>query len=130
MKKAAVLSIAAFYLLLTTGMFVCIIHCGAEALIKPQTMQMTMSMQHGKKGCAGAKDCDCCKKHDNFVVKENLKTAISLNFEQSAILIHHFEIADFLLSKPVYIKPTTNWSNAPPGSSGRSISIQNCSLLI
>jgi hypothetical protein len=124
MKKVAVLSIAAFYLLLTTGMFVCMVHCGAEALIKPQEMQTVMSMQHGKK------DCDCCKKHNGFVVKENIKTGISLNFDQAPILIHHFEIADFLLSKPVYINHTSNWSNAPPGYSGRAISIQNCSLLI
>lgn len=130
MKKAAVLSITAFYLLLTTGMFVCMVHCAAESIITRPAMQMSGSMHHPEKSCAGKKDCDCCKKHGDFVIKENIKPATDLQYAQTAIMIHHFKIADFFLNIPVLENTLWEESNAPPGTSGKAITIQNRSLLI
>lgn len=36
MRKTCAIGFAAFYLLLTTGMFVCIFHCVSEYFLKPQ----------------------------------------------------------------------------------------------
>ena len=120
---------AAFYLLLTTGMFVCFVHCAAAKIIEPKAMQMS-AMHHPSKDCAHGNDCDCCKKHGSFVIKENIKTGIAINFAQTAILIHHFEIAGLLPEQPVIADNFHDWSNAPPGKTGKAIAIQNCSLLI
>ncbi|MDP9078479.1 MAG: hypothetical protein M3O71_13685 [Bacteroidota bacterium] len=130
MKKAAVLCITAFYLLLTTGMFVCMVHCAAENLVKEPAMQMTKSMHHDGKGCAEKKNCDCCKKHGNFVIKENLKPATDIQYAQAAIVIPRFEIAGFILSTPVIQNSSWHESNAPPNRSGKTIIIQNQSFLI
>jgi hypothetical protein len=130
MKKAAILSITAFYLLLTTGMFVCVVHCAAESLVTKPDMHMAKSMEHHGKDDACKKDSDCCKKHGNYIIKENIKPAIDVQYAQTAILIHHFEIAAFLLNTPAFRNTSWEESNAPPGRSGKTISIQNCSLLI
>lgn len=125
MKKAAILSITAFYLLLTTGMFVCIVHCAAETIAAKPAMHMDGAMEHNCK-----KDCDCCKKHGNYVIKENIKPATDIQYTQTAILIRHFEKAGFLLNTIAFQNTSWEESNAPPGRSGKAISIQNCSLLI
>ena len=130
MKKAVVLSITAFYLLLTTGMFVCIVHCAAEGLGTKPAMQMAKSTDHNGKDCAAKKDCDCCKKHGNYIIKENIKPATDIQYTQTAVLISHFEIAGFLLHTTTFQNTSWEESNSPPGRSGKAISIQNCSLLI
>jgi len=124
MKKAAILSITAFYLLLTTGMFVCMIHCAAKNLVKEPAMKMAGSMRHD------GKNCDCCKKHTNYIIKENLKPATDTQYAQMALLITHFEIAGFLLNTPVVKNASWQESNAPPNKSGKTIIIQNHSFLI
>ena len=130
MKKAAILSITAFYLLLTTGMFVCLMHCAAEGLVTKPAMHMAGAINHNGKDCAAKKDCDCCKKHGNFVIKENIKPATDLQYVQSAILIHQFEITGFLFHATILQNALWAQGNAPPGRSGKVISIQNRSLLI
>jgi hypothetical protein len=132
MKKAAILSITAFYLLLTTGMFVCILHCAAKTLIAKQEMQMAGSAahSHSKDDCGMGKDCDCCKKHGSYIVKENLKPGNDVQLVHIATLTQHIQIADFLLTVSNYNNPSWTNSNAPPGKSGKAISIQFCSLLI
>jgi hypothetical protein len=130
MKKAVILSITAFYLLLTTGMFVCIVHCAAESLVAKPAMHMAKSMDHNGKDCAAKKGCDCCKKHGDFIIKENIKPTTDVQYVQSAVLIHQFKIADLFLNIPVIQNTSWYQSNAPPGRSGKIISLQNCSLLI
>ena len=128
MKKAAILSITAFYLLLTTGMFVCMVHCTAgNMLTKPA---MAMAMGHRDKDCCKDNKKDCCKKHGIYVIKENIKPATELQFAQTAILIHHFELADFLLSTPLVQNTLVEQTKAPPNKSGRAIIIQNHTFLI
>lgn len=49
MKKAAALSLATFYLFLTTGMFVCFVSCGAKSLIDFVSNPTTESHHHDQK---------------------------------------------------------------------------------
>ncbi|MDN3581623.1 hypothetical protein [Mucilaginibacter flavus] len=132
MKRAAIISMAAFYLLLTTGMFVCIVHCGAQSIIsKPMAMAHAGMGIHGaKKHCNGNEDCGCCKKHGNYVVKENIKPSFELQFAQAGIRVEQ--------SVPIYSHSNlsaisnTSWieGKAPPWKTGKLISIQNHSLQI
>ena len=74
MKNIAILLLTSFYLLITTGIFVCAVHCSAEALTAKSSMKMQhhsccAKMDHRKEN----KGSGCCKKHGAFLVKENLK---------------------------------------------------------
>ena len=135
MKKAAIFSITAFYLLLTTGMFVCVMHCAAEKLFEKPGMQMQMAGSNGSthqsKHCTYGDDCGCCKNHGSYAVRENLKPGYDLSFAQSVIAVQPVQLPEFLLSSPVYISDHL-WQdvNAPPGKSGKSLAIQYRSLLI
>lgn len=101
MRKVSAVSLAAFYLLLTTGIYVCLLHCTAEyflgssvvmadhdddhddhdesaALPLDQTHSNPASHHTEKKPCKGG-DCDCCNKHGSYAVKENLSTSVDFN---------------------------------------------------
>lgn len=129
MKKAAVFGMAAFYLLLTTGMFVCMVHCAAEGLVKKPAMAMEHNHQP-KKQCARGSDCGCCKQHGEYVVKENLKPGFDYQFSPIATLVAYAVPEGFFTPK----RQPTNYSwtdiKAPPGKSGKTISIQLRSLQI
>lgn len=84
MKKQAAIFMAAFYLLLTTGMYVCVVSCGSSHLREFLAANVS-SVSHShdekqnhcqdesKKDCDGNEDCSCCKKHGDYIVKENIK---------------------------------------------------------
>jgi len=129
MKKAAVLTITAFYLLLTTGMFVCMVHCAAENLLSPSAPPMAMTMK-GNHDCCTKKEHNCAQKHGSYILKENLKSSIDLQFSQIAIILRPFVIAD--ITRPVATAQNTSWvlNNSPPGKSGRDIAILNQTFLI
>ena len=135
MKKASILSITAFYLLLTTGMFVCIVHCTSEHFFKPR-VAMQMMAHHSsngkhKKHNTQGKDCDCCNKHGNFVIKENIKPA-TVNI-QSPMLAFTVQQFNYIPTAPQYAglnKFTPLYGKAPPALSGKAISIQLHSLQI
>ena len=135
MKRVAVLSIAAFYLLLTTGMFVCLVHCTGQSLMgnkmAMQAMDHKVAQHHHHKHNTKSDDCDCCKKHGNYVIKENIKPAsvdaqapvmaiITRPFQTIPAATHYIFLNTFKLSL----------GNAPPGLSGKAIAIQQCSLQI
>jgi bacterioferritin-associated ferredoxin len=131
MKKAAVFSMAAFYLLLTTGMFVCIVHCAAESMVKKPAMAMAHNHDHQpKKHCGNGSGCDCCKQHGAYVVKENLKPGFNYQFSPTAVLIA-FAVPEGLFTTKQQV---TNYcwtdTKAPPGKSGKALSIQLRSLQI
>jgi hypothetical protein len=130
MKKAAILSITAFYLLLTTGMFVCIVHCSAEAMIIKPVMHLAYAGHHHKDSCKSGKDCDCCKKHGTYIIKENIKPVASFDSQQFAIIIDHPLIENFIQEYPTTATLAWRDSNAPPWKSGKAISIQFRSLQI
>lgn len=85
MKKAAILTIATFYLLLTTGMYVCILHCTAECFVQPKiAMHDDSDKAHEgeeHKPCKNKDACDCCKKHGTYAIKENIKPEANLQSE-------------------------------------------------
>jgi len=126
MKKAAVLSLTAFYLLLTTGMFVCAVHCAAESLRTTPAMQMAGMGKH----CMNNTACDCCKKHGNFVIKENLKPGCTVECNQNAAVIPQIQIAGFYLNTQFDSNTSGKDGNAPPGKSGKALVIEFRSLLI
>jgi hypothetical protein len=134
MKKAAILSIAAFYLLLTTGMYVCILHCTAEYFVRPKiAMHDDCDEAHeGKehKPCKDNDGCDCCKKHGAYVIKENIKPANDFQSVQVAVAIDHPVIVNFIQEYPAAITLVWTDSHAPPWKSGKDISIQFRSLQI
>lgn len=131
MKKAAVLVMAAFYLLLTTGMFVCILHCSAERLGKTPVMAMAKmpGHEHHKK-CAHGDDCGCCKKHGEYVVKENIKPGVDYQFSLIAAIVAYPASPAFFAPKPRLINYAWADVKGPPGRSGKSLSIQLHSLQI
>lgn len=129
MKKAAALCLTAFYLLLTSGMFVCAVHCTTEKLVNKQCMQMAGTP--GKCCADKSKGDGCCKKHANFVIKENVKPGYQIRFS--------LPLLTFLPVKPIGVTfepaaftpiASMNNGNDPPGKSGKAISIRFCSLLI
>lgn len=127
MKKAAILSITAFYLLLTTGMFVCMIHCTAENIVAKSAM--AMSMGHRGKDCC-KNNHDCGKKHGNYVIKENIKPVTEVQFAQTALQAPRFELICFLVTAPFVQTTLLRQTKAPPDKSGRAIITKNRSFLI
>jgi ABC-type nickel/cobalt efflux system permease component RcnA len=134
MKRAAVLSIAAFYLLLTTGMFVCLVHCTGESLMgnkmTMQAMDHKAAHHHHKHG-AKSDDCDCCKKHGNYVIKENIKpVGVDTQSPVVAIVTRPFQSIPAVTNYIVLNTFKLSLGKAPPGLSGKAIAIQQCSLQI
>ncbi|WP_292945706.1 hypothetical protein [Mucilaginibacter sp. 44-25] len=157
MRRFGAISLAAFYLLLTTGMFVCLVHCGAEFLFgKPEheltELAVDEHMDHGhdekslqkhdndhgkgkayghKKSCGKDKDCSCCNQHGNYVIKEN--STSSPEFQLSAL-----HVAPLFLpydsAAPVrgIFEAKISWFNAtgPPRSAVQRLFITHRSLLI
>ena len=41
---------------------------------------------HAKKQCTSGGDCDCCKHHSNYSIKENLKPGLNQNLAQANVL--------------------------------------------
>jgi hypothetical protein len=136
MKKAAILSIAAFYLLLTTGMFVCILHCTTEYFLQPQLAMHDddhdghEAYGHGKHKHGCGEGCDCCNKHDNYVIKENIKPGLDFPASQVTIITLYQTLINIDANSPDIYRIAWHKSNAPPGFSGKSIIIKYRSILI
>jgi hypothetical protein len=128
MKKAAVIVMAAFYLLLTTGMFVCILHCTANVFVSKPLMVMD-NAPSSKKECT-KHNCDCCKKHGEYVIKENLKPAPIAQFSPVAVLITYATPQGRFTPKQRLTNYAWAHIKAPPGISGKAKSIQLRSLQI
>ena len=121
----------AYFLLLTTGMFVCIFHCAAEKLI--EKVDNNTKINNGDKdddNCKHNDSCDCCKKHDNFVIKENIKPGFDFLVSDTALLANYISLSDF--NRSATIVNNIDWPecHAPPCKSGKSISIILHSLQI
>ena len=134
MKRAAIIGMGAFYLLLTTWMFVCIVHCAAANLFKKPAMSMANARADKenlhKKHCADSKNCGCCKKHGEYTIKENIKPAFDYQFSPVAVLVNYTITPGYLLRKPIGNNFAWTERKAPPGKSGKEISIKFCSLQI
>jgi hypothetical protein len=135
MKKTAILSIAAFYLLLTTGMFVCLIHCAGESVFQPEMAMQAMhhDTHHGKhhQHSTKDKDCDCCNKHGNYVIKENIKPAtVDVQVPLVATLPRQLFYIPVTVQYAALNTLSLSYGKAPPGISGKALSIQLRSLQI
>jgi hypothetical protein len=132
MKKAAILSIAAFYLLLTTGMYVCILHCTVVYFVRPATAMHDKDCEahKGKEHTPCKNGCDCCKKHGTYVIKENIKPASDFQPQQVAVISSYPVGSNFIREYPTTAILAWQDNNAPPGSTGKSISIKLHSLQI
>lgn len=142
MKKFAALSLASFYLLLTTGMFVCLVSCGTSNLIGLLASNVSSEshcrnekenhcQEEGKKPCNGEEGCSCCKQHGAFTVKENIKP--DSKFQLLEIPVITDEIVCLISYTCDKFKTNTDtWpeGNAPPGVVKEPLYISNRSLLI
>jgi len=131
---------AAFYLLLTTGMYVCFVSCGSNHIRELLSAVATHEKHHessgqachkGEKNCKGDKDCDCCKKHGNYTVKENIKPECDFLHLEVPVIAETTFYFDFLNNQTIIITSVTlPKSNAPPPGITSPIFIKVRSLLI
>lgn len=96
MKKIGALSFAAFYLMLTTGMFVCMLHCSGQSLFVPEKTHCSAAKKEtglykksaaDHKSCGASKAADCCDGHGEYVIKENIKRTIADELKVPAMLL-------------------------------------------
>ncbi len=81
--------------------------------------------------CKSDKDCDCCKKHGSFIIKENIKPGFVIQFGQQPTAVNPVQYLNSYPAIAVINNADTRISGeAPPGKSGRSIAILFRSLLI
>ena len=141
MRKFGALSLATFYLLLTTGVFVCLVHCSAEYLFVSPKISLhehdgnyqaheKNEAKHHHKPCGKDKDCACCNHHGTYVITENLNNP---DFVLSIIQIAVSPVSFQQLSlTPIISERLIEWPDAtgPPDKSTPPIYIANRSLLI
>ncbi|QQL50391.1 hypothetical protein [Mucilaginibacter ginkgonis] len=141
MRKAAILTLTAFYLLLSTGMYVCAMHCAAADVVSASAIK---PVQEGNK--MGMADMECCHKtskkpaskenkdcgkHASFSVTENLKpVSESISFVPGEVSLFDSKIFD--LQKVTALIPDVQSTRgpAPPLISGRDYLIKIRTLLI
>ncbi len=137
MKKAAILGMAAFYLLLTTGVYGCFLHCTVEYLVTQLgSNQYNSPADHdngddAKDNDCKSGDCTCCYHHGTYVVNENIRSGIDFRaFIVQPTLIKFSQKHSF--STPEISKTAISWpkSTGPPFLSGQPIYISNRTLLI
>jgi len=147
MRKFGAITLAAFYLLLTTGIFVCMVHCGAGYLFdKIAGTEITHhdaggghhhrvlanAKGHGhKKSCGNDKDCSCCNQHGNYVIKENVNGGFEFQLTPLQVAVHILPHQLLPVERDVYYQkfcwPSTT---GPPLVSNKPLYIFYRSLLI
>ena len=143
MKKQAAIFMAAFYLLLTTGMYVCVVSCGSSHLRELLTANVSSEghshdekpnhcREEGEKGCNSSEDCSCCKKHGDYTVKENIKPDSTFQLLEIPVIAE--SIGYLVFFDDYSFEITTNeWPKShapPPPGSSTPIFITLHSLLI
>ena len=140
MRKFCALGITTFYLLLTTGVYACLLHCTTEYLslhlgTVPEIHQS--DQDHGKghekdddDDCRSG-DCDCCYHHGVYVVKENFSSAFDFQFS----IVHAAIIPlnkSYFIYTPEIVKNPVTWPRAtgPPFLFSEPLYISNRTLLI
>ena len=141
MKRAAILSLTAFYLLLSTGMYVCLMHCTTADVVSLSSVKT-----HQQSGKMAMSDMPCCEKkaqkpvkktsngcdkHGSYLVKENLKPAAGFDLDPLVALLAQpsttYSPTQILAIDPAKISP---YGPSPPHPSGREYLIQIRTLLI
>ena len=85
MKKIGALSFAAFYLMLTTGLFVCLLHCAMASSFSPESTAAHQEPEVVSGTVVLDKDCDCCEHHGEYAVKENAKTSATAGLKTRSV---------------------------------------------
>jgi hypothetical protein len=145
MRKLGAISLASFYLMLTTGMFVCLMHCGTEYFFEKPRHEIAKQVpgghqdahgkgqaHHQKKPCGKGGDCSCCNQHGNYIIKENING--SFNFQLAVALPVIVYPIPYLQLAPLtgIYHQKASWLNAtgPPLFTNRQLYISYQSLLI
>ncbi|TFF37084.1 hypothetical protein [Mucilaginibacter psychrotolerans] len=146
MKKLRASFIIAFYLLLSTGAYACMLHCSTEYLFSlfTVTQQTDAHAMHGmeephkhseakaaepKEDCGD--DCNCCYRHGVYTVRENFTPPA--DFE---VLVAIYELPplpkDIPFTCPAAVANGVVWpkSTGPPITSKEPIYILTRTLLI
>lgn len=136
MKKVSAIGFAAFYLLLTTGLYVCILHCTTDYLLgtygKEINAHSEKSGKHEekKKDCDKDENCSCCNEHGQYAVKENILISSKIYATAINIAIFHADIPGRLGSYKEVTAITWPHGNAPPSVLKQPLYISYRSLLI
>ncbi|RQO69995.1 hypothetical protein DBR43_18305 [Pedobacter sp. KBW06] len=141
MKRIGALSFAAFYLMLTTGLFVCMLHCSGQSLFVQKKTAHAMSENtaghHAKSGahgksCAQDKDCKCCDEHGEYVIKENIKRTASVELTAPSILLSPIQdsFPGLILSEKLINAKKWQLDTGPPLYVKTPLYISNRVLLI
>ena len=141
MKRIGALSFAAFYLMLTTGLFVCMLHCSGQSLFAQKKTHHVAaentaghhakSAKHGK-SCAPDKDCKCCDEHGEYVIKENIKRTASVQLTAPSILLSLIQdsFPGLVLSEKLINAKKWQLDTGPPPDLQTPLYISNRVLLI
>lgn len=133
MKTIGALSFAAFYLMLTTGMFVCMLHCSGNFLLTGNKEGMAGCCHKEGTGHHQSKKKDnCCAKHSEYVVKENIeapvKTDLNLSYSLLAPVLYLFP--GFVLPENTVQNQTWVTNTGPPLNLKIPLYLSNRVLLI
>lgn len=145
MRKLGALSLVTFYLLLTTGVFTCLVHCLADSLLSRTGILITNDREDhysplfvakhehdkGKDDCEKDKDCSCCDKHGTYVIRENLTSSPELSLDVIHLIVLPFSV-DGLLYVHRYHSASIRWpqTTGPPWFPHLPIYLSKQSLLI
>lgn len=148
MKKVSAISFAAFYLLLTTGLYVCILHCTADYFLGTHKTEVAKHSEKAdqhkeksdhheeksdgkeKKECGKDADCSCCNTHGQYAVKENVPVGPKIHVATFIISIDHSNLPGTLVSWPEITAITWPHGNAPPFNLKEPLYISYRSILI
>ncbi|MBD1395095.1 hypothetical protein [Mucilaginibacter glaciei] len=139
MKKNCAIIMTSFYLLLTTGVYACLLHCTAdyisENLLKSAAIHaVTEEHEQDEKGedddCRKG-DCDCCYHHGSYVVKENYHPVADYKLTAIHVAIIPSDRQLFFYVPEIFT-PVISWprSTGPPYFRSRPLYISNRTLLI
>jgi hypothetical protein len=130
MKRAAILILCAFYILLSSGMYVCAVHCSIEKLVAKPSAQMACT----KPCCKQSASCgqqDCAKKHGSFTISENVKPGYQVSFNLLLLTLQPVILPGYQSNTVLFIHNISLAnSKAWPDIYGRALTIQFRSLLI
>ncbi|WP_295800573.1 hypothetical protein [Mucilaginibacter sp.] len=140
MRRLCVFSLTAFYLLLTTGTYSCLLHCTTEFVFSKlgiivQSHETAEDDAHkgdsDKDDEKCGDDCSCCYHHGTYVVNENFSGSPEFQFSIVHLAILEPAPAQFA-PIPTIIGNSIRWPGAtgPPFVFSQPIYISNHSLLI
>lgn len=134
MKKIGALSFAAFYLMLTTGMFVCLLHCamGTTFTLEDQELHVETKAATIQGAMLSEADCACCEHHGEYGVKENVKTVATAGLKARYLLSAASQSIFSYLIKAESAENTGDWSahTSAPAFKKTPIYLSNRVLII